>query len=258
MITIHPTAILHPDAQIEEDVTIGPYCSVGPHVKLGAGTVLHAHAVIDGHTTIGRECQVFPFACIGKESPEVKEADGIRYAEIGDQTVLREFSSSLTGASDGETTKVGRKCLIMAYCHVGHACVLGNEVVMSNTTQLYGDVTVGDCAIIGGVSGIHEACRIGTLAMIGSCAHVWQDCPPYMIMDGYKAEVISPNMVGMQRRGFSSETRSALKTAYHLLYREKLHRPDALERIKHEVLNIPEVRNLVDFFTPMAMELLEP
>jgi len=244
---IHATAIIHPDAQIGEGVTIGPYCMVGPHVKLGAGSLLHAHAVVDGHTTIGRECQLFPFACIGKESPERMDAHGSTFAEIGDQTVLREFSSICTGAADGEVTKVGRKCLIMAYCHVAHGCALGNEIIMSNCAQLAGGVTVEDCAIIGGVSGVHQVCRIGTLAMIGSSSHVLQDCPPYMIMDGYVATVVGPNTIGLQRRGYSPEVRSAIKAAHHLIYREGLTCAAALERIRQEVPDLPEIRHLVEF-----------
>ena len=153
-----------------------------------------------------------------------------------------------TGTKDGEVTRIGRKCLIMAYCHVAHGCVVGNEVIMSNSSQLAGEVQVEDFAIIAGMTGIHQFCRIGTLAMIGGATKVRQDCPPYMITDGETATVIGPNIVGMQRRGISQETRSALKEAYRLLYREKLNRSQALERIKYEVPDFPEVRHLVEFY----------
>jgi len=248
MTNIHPSAIIHPDARIDDGVAIGPYCVVGQHVKLGAGSILQSHVVVDGHTTIGRECQLFPFACIGMKTQDLKYAGGITYAEVGDQTVLREFSTIHTGTKVGEVTKVGSKCLIMAYCHIAHGCVVGNEVIMSNSAQLAGEVKVEDFAIIAGMTGVHQFCRIGTLSMIGGATKVRQDCPPYMITDGETATVIGPNIVGLQRHGVSQETRSALKEAYRLLYREGLNRSQAMERIKYEVPDLPEIRHLVEFY----------
>ena len=248
MSNIHPTAIIPPGAQIDDNVTIGPYCVVGQHVKLGAGTVLQSHVVVDGHTTIGRDCQLFPFACIGMKTQDLKYAGGITYAEIGDQTVLREFSTIHTGTKDGEVTKVGHKCLIMAYCHIAHGCVVGNEVIMSNSAQLAGEAKVEDFAIIAGMTGVHQFCRIGTMAMIGGATKVRQDCPPYMITDGEQAAVIGPNIVGLQRHGISPETRAALKEVYRLIYREGLNRSQAMERIKYEVPDLPEIRHLVEFY----------
>ncbi|MFZ4396496.1 MAG: acyl-ACP--UDP-N-acetylglucosamine O-acyltransferase [Kiritimatiellia bacterium] len=248
MSNIHSTAIIQPGAQIDEGVAIGPYCVIGPHVKIGAGTVLQSHVVVDGHTTIGRDCQLFPFACIGMKTQDLKFAGGTTYAEIGDQTVLREFSTVHTGTKEGEVTRIGRKCLIMAYCHVAHGCVVGNEVIMSNSSQLAGEAKVEDSAIIAGMVGVHQFCRIGTLAMIGGATKVRQDCPPYMITEGEQATVIGPNIVGLQRHGIPQETRSALKEAFRLIYREGLNRSQAMERIKYEVPDLPEVRHLVEFY----------
>lgn len=248
MSNIHSTAIIQPGAQIDEGVVIGPYCVIGPHVKIGAGTVLQSQVVVDGHTTIGRDCQLFPFACIGMKTQDLKYAGGITYAEIGDQTVLREFSTVHTGTKDGEVTRIGRKCLIMAYCHVAHGCVVGNEVIMSNSSQLAGEAKVEDSAIIAGMVGVHQFCRIGTLAMIGGATKVRQDCPPYMITDGEQATVIGPNIVGLQRHGIPQETRTALKEAFRLIYREGLNRSQAMERIKYEVPDLPEIRHLVEFY----------
>jgi UDP-N-acetylglucosamine acyltransferase len=248
MTNIHPTAIIQPGAQLDDNVTVGPYSVVGPHVKIGAGSVLQSHVVVDGHTTIGRECQLFPFACTGMKTQDLKYAGGTTYAEIGDQTVLREFSTVHTGTRDGEVTKVGRKCLIMAYCHVAHGCVVGDNVIMSNCSQLAGEVKVEDCAIIGGMAGVHQFCRIGTLAMVGGGSGTRQDCPPYMIVDGSPAAVVGPNIVGLQRHGFSQEARSAIKEAFRVIYREGLNRTQALERIKYELPDLPEIRRLVEFY----------
>jgi UDP-N-acetylglucosamine acyltransferase len=248
MSNIHPTAIINAGAEIAADVVIGPYCVIGQHVKIGAGTVLQSHVVVDGHTTIGQNCQLFPFACIGMKTQDLKFAGGVTYAEVGDGTVLREFSTIHTGTKEGEVTKVGRKCLIMAYCHIAHGCVVGNEVIMSNSAQLAGEVKVEDCAIIAGMTGVHQFCRIGTLAMIGGASKIRQDCPPYMIVEGEDAKVVGPNIVGLQRHNIPAENRTALKEAYRLLYREGLNRSQALERIKYEVPDLPEVRHLVAFY----------
>jgi UDP-N-acetylglucosamine acyltransferase len=248
MKNIHPTAVIHPGARIGEDVSIGPYCAIGEHVAIGDGTTLQSHVVVDGHTTVGRQCQLFPFACIGMKTQDLKYAGGTTFAEIGDRTVLREFATVHTGTKDGEVTRVGAGCLIMAYCHVAHGCEVGDDVIMSNAAQLAGEVKIEPYAIIGGMTGIHQFCRIGTMAMVGGATKVRQDCPPYMITDGSEAAVVGPNIVGLQRRGVSAEVRSALKEAFRLLYREGLNRAQALERIKYEVPDLPEIRHLAEFY----------
>lgn len=251
MSKIHPAAVIDANAQLDSDVEVGPYAVIGPDVKIGAGTVVQAHAYVGGHTTLGKRCQIFPFACVGTKSQDLKYQDGdITYVEVGDETTLREFSTVHLGTKPGEVTRVGNHCLIMAYCHIAHGCNVGNEVIMSNVATLAGEVTVEDYAIIGGMCGIHQFCRIGTYAMIGGAAKIRQDCPPYMIAESYTGDtrVLGPNIVGLQRRGFSSEVRAALKEAYRLIYREGLNRSQALERVKYEVADLPEIRVLVEFY----------
>ncbi len=248
---IHQTAIVDPQASLADDVEVGPLAIIGPHVKIGAGTIVQANAYISGHTTIGQKCEIFPFACVGMKTQDLKYVAGdITYAEIGDGTVLREFSTVHLGTKPGEVTKVGRNCLIMAYCHVAHGCELGDGVIMSNLATLAGEVKVANHAIIGGLAGIHQFCRIGEYAMVAGGSRVRQDCPPYMIIDASaeEARVLGPNVVGLQRSGFPSEVRSALKDAFKLLYREGLNRSQAIERIKYEVPDIPEVQHLVRFY----------
>ncbi len=251
MALIHPTAIVDPKAQLDADVEIGAYATIGPDVKIGAGTVVQSHAYVVGHTTLGKRCEVFPFACVGMKTQDMKYREGdITYVEVGDETVLREFSTVHLGTKPGEVTRVGSHCLIMAYCHIAHGCVVGNHVIMANVTTLAGEVTVEDFATIGGMVGVHQFCRIGTYAMIGGATKVRQDCPPYMLTEnvGSDTHVLGPNIVGLQRRGFSAETRSALKEAFKLIYREGLNRTQALERIKYEVADLPEIRTLVEFY----------
>lgn len=251
MSMIHPTAIVDPKAQLESDVEVGPYAIIGPDVKIGAGTVVQAHAYVGGHTTIGQRCEIFPFACVGTKTQDLKyKAGDVTFVEVGDQTVLREFCTVHLGTKAGEVTKVGSGCLIMAYCHIAHGCKVGNDVIMSNVATLAGEVTVEDHAIIGGLAGIHQFCRIGMHAMVGGASKIRQDCPPFMLTEtsGSETRVIGPNIVGLQRRGYPAEVRSALKEAYRLLYREGLNRSQALERIKYEVDDLPEVRQLVQFY----------
>jgi UDP-N-acetylglucosamine acyltransferase len=251
MATIHPTAIIDSKAQLADDVEVGPFAVIGPDVKIGSGTVVQAHAYLSGHTTIGKKCEIFPFACVGMKTQDLKyHAGDVTYVEVGDETVLREFSTVHLGTKLGEVTKIGGKCLIMAYCHVAHGCTVGNEVIMSNGAMLAGEVSVGDHAIIGGMVGVHQFCRIGTHAMLGGAAKIFQDCPPFMITDthGDETRVLGPNIVGLQRRGFGPEVRAALKEAYRILYREGLNRSQALERIRYEVVDLPEIKTLVDFY----------
>lgn len=249
MSLIHPTAIIAPGAEIDDGVTIGPYAIIGSHVKIGKGTVVKTHAVIDGHTTVGESCEIYPFACIGMKTQDLKYDGSITYVKIGDRTVLREFMTIHLGTKEGESTVLGSDCLIMAYCHLAHGCKVGNHVIMSNNAQLAGEVQVDDWAIIGGMSGVHQFCRVGTHAMVGGASLLRQDAPPYMITEGHDScNVRGPNVVGLQRRGFSQETRSVLKDAFRLLYREGLNRSQALERISYEIPDIPEIQTLVKFY----------
>lgn len=248
MASIHPTAVVHKGAEIAAGVEIGPYCVVEEHVKIGAGTKLCPHAMVGGHTTIGRDCELYPFACIGMKTQDLKwKPENMTYVEVGDGTVLREYVTINMGTKDGEVTRVGAGCLIMAYCHVAHGCNVGNRVIISNGVQLAGEVTIEDDAIIGGMTGVHQFCRIGTMAMVGGGVKIRQDCPPYMIVDSSPAQVVGPNVVGMQRHGIGQETRQLLKEAFRLLYREGLNRSQALERIHYEVTDCAEIRHLISF-----------
>ena len=178
---IHATAVIAPGAEIGADCDIGPYCVVGPDVTLGSGTRLQSHVVVDGHTAIGPGCEVFPFACLGKRTQDLKYKGGTAFVEIGAGTTLREYVTVNAATADGGKTVVGDGCHILAYCHIAHECRLGNEIIMSNATQLAGHVTVGDGAVFGGVGGVHQFVRIGELVMIGATAKVVQDVPPFCL-----------------------------------------------------------------------------
>jgi UDP-N-acetylglucosamine acyltransferase len=247
MATIHPTAIIDPAAQLDSDVDIGPYCIIGPHVHLGAGTRLHAHVVVDGHTRIGSHCELFPFACVGKQTQDLKYRGGTTHVEIGDHTTLRENVTVNAATSDGDTTRVGSHCHIMAYAHVAHDCQVGNEVIIANCGTLAGHVIVEDQVILGGLSAVHQFVRLGRLSIIGGCSKATQDVPPFMMADGNPLSVHNINSIGLKRRGVSTAAQHALKHAYKVLYRESLSTRQALDKLNRESVPPPEVQHLLDF-----------
>ena len=248
---IHPSAIVEDGAVLGADVEVGPYAHIGPDVKIGDGTVVKQGAIIDGHTTIGSQCQIFPYACIGMKTQDLKYQDGsVSYVEIGDRTVIREFATVHLGTADGEKTVIGSDCLFMCYCHAAHGVVMGDHVICSNSVQLAGDVHLQDWAIVGGCSAVHQFCTVGKHAMVGGMARITQDIPPYMlcIPKGDEIHVAGPNAVGLARRGFDKEVVATLKEASRVLYRSGLNRSQALERIESDLEQIDEIRDLVAFY----------
>lgn len=244
---IHSSAIVHPKAEVGTGCEIGPYCVIGEHVRLGEGCVLHSHVVIDGHTRLGSRNEVFPFASIGLKTQDLKWKGGLTRTEIGDGNTFREYVSIHSATGDGEVTRVGNGNHILAYCHVAHNVVVGNGCIMSNVATLGGHVLVEDHAVIGGLAAIHQFCRIGAYSIIGGCSKVVQDVPPYMLADGNPATTRTINKVGLERNGISEEAQGALKSAYKILFREKLTIPNALAKIEAELPQLAEVRHLVEF-----------
>ena len=232
--SIDPRAVIEDGAQIGTNVEIGAYSIIGPHVKIGDATKIHPHVVISGDTTIGQECELFPFACIGTQTQDLKFRGGHTSVAIGDRTTLREYVTVNSGTNEGECTVVGSDCHILAYCHVAHACRVGNGVIMSNGATLAGDVVVEDQAIIGGLTGVHQFCRIGRLCMVGGMTKITKDCPSFMIVDGNPAQVRGVNVIGLERRGFGPEVRNTLKKVHKILFREGLSTSQAVEKIKAE------------------------
>jgi len=247
MTAIHETAIVDSKAQLGDGVEVGPYCVIGPNVAIGGGTRIMAHAFLEGYTTIGRDCSIFPGACIGTQTQDLKYKGAKSFVEIGDRTVLRECVTVNSSTEEGEVTRVGSGCFLMAYSHVAHKCSVGDGVIMANASQLAGHVIVEDFANIGGVVGVHQFCRIGTMAFVGSSSKVAQDVPPYLLVEGNPAEVHGVNAVGLQRRGVPEGTRILLKHAFRLLYRSDLSTRQALDRIRGELTMCPELEHFIKF-----------
>ena len=223
MANIHPTAIVDPAAQLDGSVSIGPYAVIGPHVAIGSGTTVGPHTVIEGRTTIGRDNRIFQFASIGAISQDMSYGGEPTRLEIGDRNTIREFCTLNLGTMKEEgVTRIGSDNWMMAYVHVAHDCRVGNHIVMANNATLAGHVHVGDWAVIGGLSGVHQFVHIGAHAMIGFQAHVAQDVPPFMTVDGHPLAVRAVNLTGIKRRGFSTERITAIRQRHKLIYRDSL------------------------------------
>lgn len=228
---IHPTAIIESGAQLGVDVEVGAYAYVGPRVTLGDGTRLHHHASVEGNTVLGHGCEIFPYACIGGKTQDLKFTGGDPGLRIGDRNVFREYVSIHCATNDGEFTRIGSHNVLLATCHVAHDCTLGSHIIMSNGAVLAGHVHINDHVVIGGYGGVHQFCRVGSYAMLSAYSKLVHDLPPYFIGDGTPAEVRALNRVGLERNGFTPERIELVKQIYRLLYRDGLNRTQALEKL---------------------------
>jgi UDP-N-acetylglucosamine acyltransferase len=245
---IHSTAIIHPGAQLGNDVIIGPYAIIGEHVVIGDGSSVGAHTVISGHTTIGRDNRIFQFNSLGEIPQDKKYAGEPTRLEIGDHNVVREFCTfNLGTAQDGGVTRIGDDNWIMAYVHLAHDCQVGNHTIFANNASLAGHVTVGDYAILGGFTGVHQFCKIGAHVMTGISSVVFKDIPPYVMAAGQPAAPHGINREGLKRRGFSPAALMALKRAYKTLYRDGLTLNEAREKLTEQAQSVPEIQPLLDF-----------
>jgi UDP-N-acetylglucosamine acyltransferase len=243
---LHSTAIVHPGAEIGSDVDIGPYCVIGEHVSIGTRTMLQAHVVVNGWTHIGEDCLLYPFSTVGAASQDRKYSGERSYTRVGNRTILREYVSIQRATGHEEVTAVGDDCLLLAYVHIAHNCILGNGVTMSNLAQLAGHVHVGDYVTIGGQTGVHQFTRIGRHAMVGGMSKCIKDVPPFFLVEGNPCEPYGLNSVGLRRAGFTAEERAEIKRFYKLLYNPKLNVSQAIDAMKLQV-NTEPGREIITF-----------
>jgi len=246
---IHPTAIIDPSATLADGVSIGPYCVVSANVNIGTDSLLKSHVVIEGHTTIGKNNTFFPFSAIGQITQDLKYVGEPTALVIGDHNTFRENTTIHRGTTAEAPTRIGDHNLFLSYSHVAHDCQVGNHCILSNNGTLAGHCTVGDYAIISGLSACHQFCRIGEHSLIGGCAKIVQDVPPFTIVDGNPATVRGLNLVGLQRRGFDEDTRSALKKTYKKLFLSKKNNMAKLteELAESELASDVHVARLIEF-----------
>jgi len=249
MARIHPTAIIDSTAHVGQTTQIGPYCIIGPNVTLGEGCRLHSHVVIAGPTVIGDGNEFYPFTSIGQRSQDLKYEAEPTHLEIGANNTFREFTTVHRATAPGGVTRVGSHGNFLAYAHIAHDCVVGDHVIFSNNGTLAGHVVVGDHAVIGGLSGVHQFCRIGAHAIVGGCTKIVQDVPPFLIADGNPAEVRGVNHVGLERRGFPTESIRELREAYKVIYRSNLNTTQGLETLRSQFPSSDLVTHLADFIS---------
>lgn len=247
---IHPTAVVSPRARVGRDCFVGPYSIVGDEVELAEGVRLESHCVVEGRTTIGDGTRIFPFVSIGLAPQDLKYGGEPSETRIGRRNQIREFVTIHRGtAGGGMLTQVGDDCLIMAQAHIAHDCLLGDGVIMANAATLAGHVVIEDRANVGAYSGVHQFCRVGKEAYIGGYSVVVKDALPFALTVGNHARCYGLNVTGMKRRGYSRDVIDALHHAFHLLLSSKLNTSQALDRIRGELQNSPEVDALVQFIS---------
>jgi UDP-N-acetylglucosamine acyltransferase len=245
---IHPAALVDPGAELAADVEVGAYSVIAAGVQIGAGTRIGPHVVIGPHTRIGRRNRFFQFSSIGEAPQDKKYGGEPTRLEIGDDNTVREFCTFNRGTvQDGGVTRVGNGNWIMAYVHLAHDCQVGDGCIFANNAQLAGHVRVGDQAILGGFTVVHQFCRIGAHSITAMGTILLQDLPPYVMASGNTATPHGINAEGLRRRGFSAQAVAALRRAYKTLYKSGLSLAEAQARIAAEAAAQPELRILADF-----------
>ncbi|MGE5525050.1 MAG: acyl-ACP--UDP-N-acetylglucosamine O-acyltransferase [Rhodospirillaceae bacterium] len=245
---IHPTAIVDKSARLASDVVVGPYSVIGPHVEIGPGCRIGAHSVITGHTRIGSNNTIYHFVSLGEAPQDKKYRGEDTRLEIGNNNTIREFCTFNCGTvQDVGVTRLGNDNWIMAYVHLAHDCQIGNNTIFANNAQLAGHVHVGDYAILGGFTAVHQFCRIGAHSLTGLCSMLVQDVPPYVTVSGNPAHPHGINAEGLKRRGFSAEAIAAVRRAYKALYRSGLTLEEALKEIEQQRAECDALAPLADF-----------
>jgi UDP-N-acetylglucosamine acyltransferase len=244
---IHPTAIIDSKARIGENVSIGAFSIVEGDVDIGEGTSIASHVVLNDGTRIGKNCTIHKGANVASIPQDLKFGGEESLFIIGDSTTIREFATLNRGTNELGKSQIGSNCLLMAYTHVAHDCVVGDNVIMANGVQIGGHVEIHDHAIIGGMTPVHQFCKVGAHCMVGGAYRVVQDVPPFITVTGEPLKYAGLNSVGLRRRGFDPEALLVLKRAYRFIFRSKLNLKKAVQKIKDEIDPIPEVQSVLDF-----------
>jgi UDP-N-acetylglucosamine acyltransferase len=246
-VEIHPTAIVDPTARLGAGTMVGPYCLVGANVEVGQSCWLQHHVTLMGPMRVGARNKFYAYCSIGQQTQDLKYAGEPTYLEIGDENTFREFVTVNRSTNSDGKTQIANRGNFLAYSHIGHDCVVGDAVVFSNNGTLAGHVRIDDHAIMGGLTAVHQFCRIGRFAITGGCSKIVQDVPPFMIADGNPAEIRGVNLVGLERNGFAPESVKAIKEAFRLIYRSKLNTRQALNAIRNEIPPRPEIAQIIEF-----------
>ncbi|MFT6733610.1 MAG: UDP-N-acetylglucosamine acyltransferase [Polaribacter sp.] len=245
-ILIHPSAVIHPDAQLADNVSVGPFSVIEKNVSIDEGTIVGPHVVINGHTNIGKNNHFYQFSSIGEANQDKKYNGEPTRTEIGDNNIIRESCTIHRGTTqDHQVTTIGSNNLLMAYTHIAHDCMLGDHIIIANSSNIAGHVHIDDWAILGGFSGVHQFCRIGAHAFLGIRSHITQDILPFVLFA--EGSPRSINAEGIKRRGFSQTEISLLKKAYRLIFRQGLKIAEAVNAIAALDNNSPSLKLVTEF-----------
>ncbi len=246
-VQIHPTAIVDTSAELGAGTIVGPYCIVEAGVVLGSECWLQHHVTLCGPMRAGGRNKFYAYCSIGQQTQDLKYAGEPTFLEIGDENTFREFCTvNRSTTSDGKT-RVGSCGNFLAYSHIGHDCTVGDAVIFSNNGTLAGHVQIGDHGVLGGLTAVHQFCRIGRFAITGGCSKIVQDIPPFMIADGNPAEIRGINLIGLERNGFTAESVKSIKEAFRILYRSKLNTKQAIETARKDLPSSDEVNQILEF-----------
>ena len=246
-VTVHPTAIVDPAAQLGAGTIVGPYCIIAAQVSLGENCWLQHHVTLSGPLRGGRGNKFYACCSIGQQTQDLKYGGEPTWLEIGDENTFREFVTINRSTSGSGKTRLGSGGNFLAYSHIGHDCTVGDAVIFSNNGTLAGHVEVGDHAVIGGLTAVHQFCRVGRFAITGGCSKIVQDVPPFMIADGNPAEVRGINQVGLERAGYAPERIKPIKEAFRIIYRGKMNTRQALDAIREKLAESAEAQEIVAF-----------
>ena len=246
-VQIHPSTLVDPSAAIGAGTIIGPYCVIAPEVMLGENCWLQHHVTLCGPMRAGARNKFYAYCSIGQQTQDLKYQGEPTYLEIGDDNTFREFVTINRSTTGGGKTRVGSRGNFLAYSHIGHDCTVGDEVVFSNNGTLAGHVQVGNHAVMGGLTAVHQFCRIGRFAITGGCTKIVQDVPPFMIADGNPAEIRGVNLVGLERKGFTPESVKWIKEAFRLIYRSKYNTRQAVDAVRKELPQTEEIMQIIEF-----------
>ncbi len=254
---IHPTAYIHSGATIGSNASIGPFAFIDDDVVIGDHAEIHPHACVYRGTRIGHHCRIFPGAVVGGIPQDLKYNQEYTLLEVGDHVTIRECATLNRGTAASGVTKVGSHCLIMAYCHIAHDCIIGDRVILANNVNLAGHINIGDFAILGGLVAVHQFVNIGQHAIIGGGSLVRKDVPPYIRAARDPLAYCGVNKIGLERRGFSDESMAMIKKFYTLLYQSEKNISDALHVIDRQMEKSPETENIRQFIEKSERGLIK-
>lgn len=246
-------AVVDPSAIIHESAKIGPWSVIGPNAEIGAGSIIHPHVIIGRNTKMGSNNQIHPFSVIGGDSQDMSYQGEDSFLVMGDNNIIREYVTINRGSVKADrTTRIGSNNFILAYCHIGHDCHVGNHVLFTNNATLAGSVTVDDHAKLGAFTAVHQFCRVGSYSFITRGALVNHDVLPYVMVTSHTSETRGLNLIGLQRAGFSEETIRQLKRAYNVIFRRSLKLVEIVDELKSLAQESPEVSLFIDLIQGSA------